>query len=215
MIELLGTRQRALMKLLLRNKCGMTVDALAQSLTITRTAVRQHLAVLEDEQLVTKSESRLTGGRPEHLYVLTQKGSEIFPRHYSWFAKMLLDIVLKDLGQAATSERLALEGERVARQLLGDELAEISTDAKLEKLVAVMEEFGYDLNPPMKDTKKRIPIIEANNCVFHDLAKDNPQICSFDVALISTFTGCKVEHEACMATGSHACRFRLVGPKTD
>lgn len=215
MIDLLGTRQRDLLKLLLRNKSGMTVEALAQNSMITRTAVRQHLAALEEEQLVTKSESRLTGGRPEHLYVLTQKGSEIFPRYYSWFAKMLLDIILKELGQTAASDRLAVEGERVARQLLGNELAAVPAEVKLEKLMAVMEEFGYDLNPPVRDEKKRIPVIEANNCVFHDLAKDNPQICSFDVALISSFSGCKVEHESCMATGSHVCRFRLIDQQTD
>ncbi|TCS36252.1 transcriptional regulator [Paucimonas lemoignei] len=215
MIELLGTRQKHLLKLLLRNKSGMTVEALAQGLAITRTAVRQHLAVLEEEELVKKSESRQTGGRPEHLYVLTQKGSEIFPRHYSWFAKMLLEIVLKELGQTATSERLTAEGERVARQLLGNELENVPAELKLEKLTAVMEEFGYDLNPLIWDAGKRIPVIEANNCVFHDLAKDNPQICSFDIALISTFSGCTVQHESCMATGSHVCRFRLEEHKAE
>lgn len=214
MIDLLGTRQKELLKLLLRNKSGMTVDALVQTLGVTRNAVRQHLAVLEEEQLVTKSTTRPTGGRPEHLYVLTQKGSEIFPRHYSWFAKMLLDIVTQELGQEGMAERLAAAGERVARQLIGNEPVPVPAESRLDKLIEVMDEFGYDVNPPASDGKKHIPIVEAHNCVFHDLAKTNPQVCSFDVALISTFTGGQVQHEECMATGGHVCRFRLVSGQT-
>jgi predicted ArsR family transcriptional regulator len=209
MIEMLGIRQRDLLKLLLRNKGGMTVDALVQSLGVTRNAVRQHLAVLEEEQLVTKSTTRPTGGRPEHLYVLTQKGSEIFPRQYSWFAQMLVDMVLHEVGEDGMNERLAAAGVRIAQQLTGNAVTSLPIEAKVEKLAQVMEELGYDVNPLAKGSEKHIPIIEANNCVFHDLAKANPQVCSFDVALISTFTGSQVQHEECMAKGGHVCRFRL------
>ena len=52
-------------------------------------------------------------------------------------------------------------------------------------------------------------IIEADNCVFHDLAVKNPTLCELDLALMSTFTGCEVDHQECMAKNGHVCRFKL------
>ena len=48
-----GTRQ-SLMRALLHNKGGMTVQALAQALDISRNAVRQHLNSLERDGLVER-----------------------------------------------------------------------------------------------------------------------------------------------------------------
>ena len=93
MLEILGVRQEELLRLLLKNKAGMTADELSAQLTITRNAVRQHLAALENDGLVKKSVTRASGGRPEQLYVLTDKGNECFPRHYAWFAQLLLQSV--------------------------------------------------------------------------------------------------------------------------
>jgi hypothetical protein len=37
----------------------------------------------------------------------------------------------------------------------------------------------------------------------------NPQICHFDLALLSASTGSRVELRECMAQGGHVCRFRF------
>ena len=44
MLETLGSRQKQLIRLLLKGKAGMTADELSVELGITRNAVRQHLA---------------------------------------------------------------------------------------------------------------------------------------------------------------------------
>src|SRR5512140_3693057 len=93
MLEILSDRQKSLLKLLLRNKSGMTVDELSKELKITRNAVRQHLAALDSNGLVVQGATRPSGGRPHQLYTLTEKGNEIFPRHYTWFAQLVLESV--------------------------------------------------------------------------------------------------------------------------
>src|SRR4051794_22980810 len=98
MLEILGMRQKELLKLLLKNKGGLTADELAQQLTITRNAVRQHLASLENDRLVEKGGTRPSGGRPQQLYVLSANGHECFPRQYSWFAQLLLEAVQQEAG---------------------------------------------------------------------------------------------------------------------
>ena len=59
MLEILGIRQKELLKLLLKHKAGMTADELSTQLAITRNAVRQHLAALENDGLLKKSVTRM------------------------------------------------------------------------------------------------------------------------------------------------------------
>lgn len=119
MLAMLGNRQQDLLKLLLKSKGGLTVVELAAQLNITRNAVRQHVVALENEGLLTHGESRPSGGRPEQLYVLTEAGKELFPRHYSWFAQLVVESLKQESGAAALRARLKEMGARVAGQLRG------------------------------------------------------------------------------------------------
>src|SRR5262245_1902957 len=74
--ELFGERRKRLMRHLLRNKAGATIDALSVAIGVTRTAVRQHLAALMRDGFAARGGTRPTGGRPEQLYVLTDRGKE-------------------------------------------------------------------------------------------------------------------------------------------
>ena len=207
MLEILGSRQKELLKLLLKNKTGMTADELSARLEITRNAVRQHLASMENDGLVKKGITRASGGRPEQLYILTEKGSECFPRHYAWFAQLLIESVQQDTGGEGLNERLSKMGELVSKQLRAQHPELVSRGEKIQKLTAVMEQLGYNARSSGSD---KADVIEADNCVFHTLALSNPNICQFDLALISAFTDSTVEHQECMAKGGNICRFKFV-----
>ena len=77
----------------------------------------------------------------------------------------------------------------------------------LQQLAALMDELGYDAH--LAKEVGGAATIEANNCVFHELAINNPQICHFDLALLSASTGRRVELHECMAQGGRVCRFRF------
>lgn len=207
MLAILGNRQQDLLKALLRSKGGLTVVELAERLGITSNAVRQHLAALENEGLVTHGESRPSGGRPEQLYVLTAAGQELFPRHYSWFAQLVVESIRQEAGPEALRERLEGMGVGVARQLLGQNAGLADRRQRVERLAGIMEELGYETRQP--DSAGADPVIEADNCVFHKLAMDDPDICRFDLALLATFTDSAVDHQECMAKGGNVCRFRF------
>ena len=117
MITLLGLRQQQLLTLLLENKVGLTVENLSKGLGITDNAVRQHLTALERDGIVAKGEMQSTGGRPEQLFGLTKVGQELFPRHYSWFAELLISSVREEHGSEALRERLETMGRAVGRQV--------------------------------------------------------------------------------------------------
>ena len=52
----------------------------------------------------------------------------------------------------------------------------------------------------------------ADNCIFHDLAMKDPDIRQFDLALLSSLAGSKVDHQECMARAGNLCRFKFTPP---
>ena len=211
MLSILGTRQQELLNLLLKNKRGLTVDELSKRLEITRNAVRQHLAALENDGLVTQGATRPSGGRPEQLYVLTDAGKELFPRHYSWFAQLIVESIKQESGADGLRERMGAMGSEVAQQLRRQYSGLENQQQKVEKLSEVMEQLGYSTQSAT--VVDGVPTIEADNCIFHNLAIKNPEICQFDLALLSTFTDSKIDHQECMAKGGNVCRFKFT-PKS-
>jgi predicted ArsR family transcriptional regulator len=211
MTEVFGERRKQLMRHLLRHKTGASIDELALAIGVTRTAVRQHLASLSQEGLVAPGGQRATGGRPQQLFVLTPQGREAFPRRYSWFAQLLIEAMAKEHGAGGLRIRLGRIASAVVAQLRQCAPEKDSRQQKVAKVSRLMDELGYDAR-----TGKDIagaPTIEADNCVFHELAMSNPEICQFDLSLLSGLTGSKVELDECMARGGHVCRFRFTPPR--
>jgi len=207
MAEMFGERRKQLLRHLLRNKSGATIDELSGALGVTRTAVRQHLAALMRDDLVAPGAARPTGGRPEQLFVLTDAGKEAFPRRYSWFAQLLIEAMTKEHGASGLRVRLGRIASAVVEHLRQRTSGKESRREKVQLLSALMDELGYDARTT-KDVGGA-PTIEADNCIFHEIAMKNPEICHFDLALMSGLTSSKVDLHECMARGGHVCRFRF------
>ncbi len=205
--EPFGETRKRLLRHLLRHKGGASIDELAQTAGVTRTAVRQHLALLMRDGLVTTGGARASGGRPQKLFVLTAEGRETFPRRYSWFAQLLIEAIAREHGSAGLRLRLARLASAVVAQLRQGSPVPAGRRKKIEKLSEVMDGLGYDARTG--PDAGGVPTIEADNCIFHELAMKNPEVCQFDLALLSGFSDSKVELTECMAHGGHVCRFRF------
>ena len=97
MAEVFRERRRQLLRHLLRNKGGATVNELAHGLGVTRTAIRQHLASLMRDG--PPPPARPCFGRAaEAAFRAHGKGREAFPRHYSWFAQLLIEAMAQEHG---------------------------------------------------------------------------------------------------------------------
>jgi predicted ArsR family transcriptional regulator len=83
----------------------------------------------------------------------------------------------------------------------------VGSPERTAAIAQIMQEIGYDA---VAKTENGEQLIEAHNCVFHKLAAKCPEVCSFDVALQSSATGCQVEHRSCMVRGGDACRFHFI-----
>ena len=198
-----------ILELMLRSEEPLTVQALSAALGISRNAAHQHVVAMEREGLVERASAIRTKGRPSQGYRLSAAGSATFPRQYALLAKQLLDELSRTLGPAEL--RLAMEriGKSLADSLRG-RVGQDPTEAIVE-IAGLMRELGYQSKAV--DSQDG-PVIEAHNCVFHDLAMADPAICEVDLSLLRALSGKTVEHRRCMARGQHSCRFAFKPPKT-
>jgi predicted ArsR family transcriptional regulator len=204
----MGERQKQLLKLLRGRKSGLSVDELSKGLEITRNAVRQHLASLEAAGLIALGPTRPSGGgRPQQLYILTELGKEMSPRQYSWLAQLVVASVRREEGMESMSKRMNEIGANVAQQIRSQYPDLTTHQEKVEKLAEVMDQLGYNARNATLPGGEAV--IEADNCVFHTMAKKDLEICHLDRGLMETFTDSKVEQNECMARGGNVCRFKL------
>lgn len=204
MIETLGKTQQTLLHSLQAHKAGMTMDQLAETLNITRTAVRQHLTALEVSGFIQKGQMLSSGGRPSQFYQLTKKGFDLFPKQYSLFSNFLLETISLEKGQTGLSEWLGQIGSQVA-QNFQNQTEDADFHGRLIKTVNIMNMLAYDAE--LVEDSKNDYAIEAVNCVYHDLAESHPQVCQFDISLITTLTDSQITHEKCIQKGDDICRF--------
>ena len=71
-----------------------------------------------------------------------------------------------------------------------------------------MNQYGYEASTT-SPAKHQLPVIEAKNCVYHDLAKQFPEVCEFDLGLLSETLQAEVDHQECIVRGGGVCRFKF------
>ena len=206
MIETLGKTQQNLLYALQAHKSGLTMDTLAETLGITRTAVRQHIAALEIQGFVEKGQTHSSGGRPSQFYQLTNKGFYLFPKQYALFSTFLLNAIISEKGVDGLSGWLHQLGSQIA-QNFKHKTEDNTLQGRLIKTVNVMNTLAYDAYVVEKSSNQFDGAIEAANCIYHDLAAHHPQVCQFDLALLESLTDSKVQHEKCIQKGDSVCRF--------
>lgn len=201
-IPILSDRQKSLMRLMLHNEQGLTLDQLANKLGISRNAVNQHISVLEKVGCIESKTLPSEGGRPSRAFKLNEAGMALFPKQYALFSKMLLKAVTLDLPENKLNSILTLIGRELAEPYK-ERIAK--SDNKIAEVNLIMEELGYETSKTAD--KSQSSEIVAKNCVFHDLAIENNMVCELDRTLISTLLDVEIEQTECMAKGGESCRF--------
>jgi predicted ArsR family transcriptional regulator len=203
----ISSRQHQILELLLENRTGLSVDELAKMLDISRTGVQQHFVVLERDGYIKKSTLNKTAGRPVTIYVLTDKGSNYFPKQYAWFSELILSDLQQELGSERFKVFMQKLGIKLADTLRGKFAGKNLTE-RVDELGIIMTELGFQVKLGMEPETENINI-EARNCIYHDLAQKHVEICEFDLALMSSLLDKEVEQLSCMAKGDCSCSFRI------
>jgi predicted ArsR family transcriptional regulator len=208
MLELLGKTQQKLLRLLNNSKEGLTNFELADLLSISRTAVKQHLASLQSSHLIDFGALDKTAGRPTQKYILTTSGKELFPRQYSFFAKMLIETLEVEKGSNGLEKFFHTMGENVSNKYL-PMLNDMVPKERIEKVAEILSTLGYEAEVVEKKEKKEDSRIEISNCVYHEIAISCDKVCSFDKKIIEKLTGKDVELKSCITLGAEKCCFAV------
>lgn len=205
-ITSLGERQQELLKRLLHNKGGLSIEELSVQLSISRNAVVQHLNALLASEFIESSMRPSTGGRPSRVYLLTSAGLELFPRHYALFSKVLIELLEKEMGQEAISGFMKSLGDALAEEYKQKIDSSLPLTQKVSLLREAMYELGYEtrIANALPDNE-----IIAENCIFHQLASKSDRVCELDIQLIQNLTGGNVTHTECMVRGGRCCKFKI------
>lgn len=206
---MLGSSQTEILKTLLYAPEGVNIDGMSQKLGISRNATYQHVKTLERDGLIVRHDVEKTKGRPGQTYRLTREGQATFTQSYSLIATLLISAVKQDLGEGKLTALLENLGHSLAVSVEED-LASMPMADRVSRISEIMKALGYETILEIDQTTPETPPqIIAHHCVFHDVAEEHPEVCSMDLALLGSLSGCSVEHCECIVRGGGKCRFRF------
>lgn len=208
MSEKISSRQQQILKLLFENKAGLSIDEVATALDISRNAVQQHFTVLEKDGYIQMGMVNKTAGRPVRSFILTEAGINSFPKQYAWFSELILSDLKNEMGSEAFQRYLHKLGINLSQNLL-PQFNGKPTDQRVEELLKVMDSLGFETKL-ITESGSNERMIDACNCIYHDLAQKHEEICEFDRALISSLLNKEIEQLECMAKGGCICRFKII-----
>ena len=182
-----------------------TAATLAQRLQLTPAAIRRHLDHLVETGLAESREPRVSAvrgrGRPAKLFALTPAGRDPFEQQYDDLAAQALRFLAETAGDEAVSrfaeQRLTdLEGRITALQ------TEQPALSPAQALATAMSEAGYaaTLSPGPVGAQ-----LCQQHCPVAHVAREFPQLCEAETALISRAVGGHVQRLATIAHGDGVC----------
>ncbi|MBA3714412.1 MAG: transcriptional regulator [Pyrinomonadaceae bacterium] len=205
----LGTSREGIVHQL-RVRGGVSADELAASLGITKQCVRKHLEVLERDGYVRHAAERGERGRPAHVFRLTAKAEQLFPKRYDLLAKA----VLRQIG--------AVWGERGLNTIfcgcavetiagLRPQLEGLDFDARVMRLTELLSETGYEAE--VERLADGSYMLTEWNCPQAEVARDYRQLCDQELIVYKELLGTEVFRESRIAGGATRCAYRVLRPQ--
>jgi predicted ArsR family transcriptional regulator len=188
-------------------KQGVTTQSdLADSLGITREAVRQHLAALESQGVIQHEQMPTTGrGRPIQGYRVTEQGEHQFPKFYDALSLSLIQ---------AVAEHQGADGLKTVLQAITDQQVEAwqsrtSGKSLIEKMRALRDIY-FDKDPytSVERDDDGAMLIE-HNCPYLAVATAEPRLCSVTVSTLQRLLGVEVSRTKRFQAGDGRCVFRI------
>jgi len=201
-------RDRVLLQLKTRGE--QTAAQLAKRLDITPYGARQHLAALEDEGLVSRTERREKVGRPAHLWRVTEAAGAHFPDTHADLTVELLESMEEAFGDEGLGRLLAARARR-QRSVYRARMpaADAPLGRRLAALARLRREEGY-----MAESRRQPDgsyLLVENHCPICAAAKVCQGLCRDELELFREVLGrdVTVEREEHLLAGARRCAYRV------
>jgi predicted ArsR family transcriptional regulator len=195
---------------LLRSRGGVHADELASSLGVSKQCVRKHLDVLERDGYVEHNQERGERGRPAHVYRLTAKADQLFPKRYDLFARSVLQQINEVWGERGLNTIFCgCANEMIGR--LRPRLETLGFDARVRRLSELLGDEGYEAE--VEKLADGSYLLTEWNCPLTEVARDYRQVCERELEVYRELLGTEVFRESRIAGGSSRCVYRVLRPK--
>jgi predicted ArsR family transcriptional regulator len=198
---------------LLKRSGGSTVEELSSALGLARMTVRQHLATLGRDDLVTAREVRRPTGRPHFFYSLTDKGEEGFPKSYDRLADMILDEVAllegSEIEGLSGTEKKSVLFRKLARRVAAQYAPRLEGKSLEERVAKVVEILDAESGlVEWSKTDGGYEILNYN-CVYRRVAESQEEVCAWHRELIRLLLAGKARAVEFQSGGADRCRFTI------
>ena len=200
-----STTRRAIL-ITIKRRGEARADDIAEALSITSSAVRQHLAGLLSEGLVSVREQRNGPGRPRHWYSIAPGAESMFPKTYGELTCELLDYAAAEDGELVDR----LFDRRRARRVAAarSRLSGKPFEERVTELAAILDEDGY-LASVERSEDGTWRIVE-HNCAILEVALRYGQACSSEIGFLrEVMPDCTIERVSHMVAGAHHCAYEI------
>lgn len=192
----------------LKSSGPKTAADLAEGLSVTSVAVRQHLDGLLQDGLVAFEDLKGSVGRPKRVWDLTPQGHQQFPDNHSNLVLGLLN-GLTDLYGAAGLEKLISHREEQSRIAYLEALSEASSlSEKVDVLAELRTQEGY-----MADVAQEGDgfLLIENHCSICAAATACQGFCRSELKLLQDVLGPDVDVERLehQLSGDRRCVYRI------
>lgn len=201
-----STRDIILHTIKLRHQA--TVNELAEAADVSPVTVRHHLNSLQADSLLVSDSVRRKVGRPYHVYSLSEKGHELFPKRYARLSTRLLEELKRQFPADVVQELF----HNVVAGIVDEhrhEFEDLPFEERLSYLIDLLADEGFLARWEKVDGEYHL--IEYS-CPFISLGQEHSEICSFDTELIVSVLDADVEQQSCMLSGAHCCEFTIKAP---
>ncbi len=195
----------------LKRRGEASADELAESLGITPSGVRQHLAVLRSAGLAVSRQERGRSGRPVDLYHGTDLGETLFAGASGDLSLELLGHIEEedpDLVARVFERRRRHRVEQAGEQLVGKNL-----DEKVAILAKILDAEGYlaDFDKLADGTYQ----INLHSCPIWAVASRYGHACTTELEFLrELLPEAEIERGAHKAAGAYVCGY-LLRPRAD
>ena len=182
-----------------------TVKELGKLLGLTSTGIRQHLTVLERDNLVEAREERGRVGRPTLVYSITATADALFPKAYD----QLLSVLLEEMRASVGNDQIYQILQRVAGRLAEPHLDRVNgqpLNERVKTAADVLERQGCVTEVSQEDGDY---VIDEYSCPFPKAAERDRSVCALHVEFVSLLTDADTRLTRSLLRGESACTYRV------
>jgi len=186
-----------------------SADSLADQLTVSATAIRQHLYVLNKKGLAVSKGQLRPMGRPVKIWELTEEATAHFPQVGSQMVESLLRSTQEVLGSEGMKTAMCgcvdEQVTRYSKEIQGGE----TLFERLKALVAVRDADGYFAQLECQEDETFI--IYENHCPISGAVASCPDLCNAELIIFQNLfkdeaVVKRLEH---MKKGDRRCSYHI------